>query len=41
MQNSGFLIKIKVGQDEKGMWNQWNDCIVEIDRKGIRRVLSR
>ncbi len=35
-----FLIKIKEGLVEKSLCNRCNECIVEMDREGIRCVLS-
>ena len=35
-----FLIKIKEGRVEKSLCNRCNECIVEMDREGIRCVLS-
>ena len=34
-----FLIKIKDAQLEKSLCNRCNECIVEMDREGIRCVL--
>ncbi len=39
IHDSNFLIKIRDGQIEKTECNRCNQCVVEMDREGVRCVI--